>query len=173
MQANYESEVASINAVYEQQKNVLNQQLLDTQAHYDKLLESKAIQAEAEKMIVQNQQKEIIKLLEKFGDSYAITGQTLGEKMYDAFAEKVSKISTLIAQVNSQIDAARNAALAVVASASTVNSKPSSGTTQTSGKVTEVAGTVVRVTNNFNSPVTSPSDVSRASQRVAQALSPV
>ncbi|MBD7967769.1 phage tail tape measure protein [Paenibacillus gallinarum] len=173
MQANYESEVASINAVYEQQKNVLNQQLLDTQAHYDKLLESKNIQAEAEKMIVQNQQKEIIKLLEKFGDSYAITGQTLGEKMYDAFAEKVSKISTLIAQVNSQIDAARNAALAVVASASTVNSKPSSGTTQTSGKVTEVAGTVVRVTNNFNSPVTSPSDVSRASQRVAQALSPV
>lgn len=170
MQADYESEVARINALYEQQKAVLNQQLADTQAHYDKLLESKALQAEAEKMIVQNQQEEIIKLLEKFGDSYAITGQTLGEKMYDAFANKVSQIQTLIAQVNSQIDAARNAALAVVATASNVNNTSPSSSKQSSGKVTEVQGKVVSVTNNFNSPVTSPSDVARSTQRAAQQL---
>ncbi|MBO9596703.1 MAG: hypothetical protein J7559_02605, partial [Cohnella sp.] len=159
LQADRDAEIARIESIAEVTKNSLNATLAATQAHYAKLLSAKALQAEAEKMIVSNQQTEIIKLLEGFGDSYNLTGQTLGEKMYEGFAAKVNQIQTLIASINAQIDAARNAAVAALNSAAAAT-QPKTGT----------SGKSVSVVNNFNSPVTSPSDVSKATQKTAQQL---
>lgn len=173
MQADYEADVARINALYETQKASLNSQLAETQATYDKMLDAKKIQAEAEKMIVQNQQKEIIKLLDGFGDSYNVTGQTLGEKMYQGFAEKVNQIQGLISSINSQIDAARSSAVAAL---STISAAGAAATAAVAGKTTTGSssetrqGVKVEVVNNFNTKVTSPSDVSRATQQAAQKL---
>jgi len=162
--ADRDAEIERINLIAEQQKNSLNEMLKKHQEHYDELLKAKYLQAEAEKMIVQNQQDDIIKLLEGFGESYQITGQTLGEKMYQGFKDKVSQISTLIAQINGKIDAARNAAVsalnqaqeAAAASKNTVNNVQNTKT--------------VNVQNTFSSPVTSPSDISRATQKMGQKL---
>lgn len=168
MAQEYEAQQANINAIYAAQKASLDQQMADTQEHYNKLLEAKAIQAEAEKMIVQNQQEEILQLLEGFGDSYNITGQTLGEKMYQGFREKVMQIQDLIDSINRQIDAARSAAVSAMntATAAASSSSKSSGS-GSSGYTT--SGSIV-VNNTFTSPVTSPSDVSRATTKSAQRL---
>lgn len=168
MAQEYEAQQANINAIYAAQKASLDQQMADTQEHYNKLLEAKAIQAEAEKMIVQNQQEEILQLLEGFGDSYNITGQTLGEKMYQGFYDKVMRIQDVIDSINRQIDAARSAAISAMntVSAATSSSSKSSGG-GSSGYTT--TGSIV-VNNNFNTPVTSPSDVSRATTKSAQRL---
>lgn len=168
MAQEYEAQQANINAIYAAQKASLDQQMADTQEHYNKLLEAKAIQAEAEKMIVQNQQEEILQLLEGFGDSYNITGQTLGEKMYQGFYDKVMRIQDVIDSINRQIDAARSAAISAMntVSAATSSSSKSSGS-GSSGYTT--TGSIV-VNNTFNSPVTSPSDVSRATSKSAQRL---
>lgn len=173
MQADYEADVTRINALYETQKASLNAQLAETQATYDKMLDAKKIQAEAEKMIVQNQQKEIVELLKGFGDAYNLTGQTLGEKMYQGFAEKVNQIQGLISSINSQIDAARSSAVAAlntISAAGAAASGASGGKSSTSGSTDTRQAVKVEVVNNFNTKVTSPSDVARATQQAAQKL---
>ncbi|MEC0242763.1 phage tail tape measure protein [Paenibacillus dokdonensis] len=182
MAEEYQAQQDNINAIYAAQKLSLDQQLADTQAHYAKLLEAKNLQAEAEKMIISKQQDDILKLLNDFGDGYQQAGQTLGEKMVAGFRPKVDEISQMIASVVAQIDSARSAALQTMATAaaaasaanaaaskkdtSTSNNKPSD---PLSGVVTETTGTV-RVINNFNTPVTSPSDVAKATIKSAQQL---
>lgn len=168
MAQEYEAQQANINAIYAAQKASLDQQMADTQAHYAQLLEAKALQAEAEKMIVQNQQEEILKLLEGFGESYNITGQTLGEKMYQGFYDKVMRIQDVIDSINRQIDAARSAAISAMNTASGAAS--SSGSKSSGSGSSGYTTTGVVVNNTFNSPVTSPSDVSRATAKSAQRL---
>ncbi|NOJ74139.1 phage tail tape measure protein [Paenibacillus alvei] len=169
MQLDRDAELERINQIAEAQKVALDQQLAATQEHYNQLLSAKNLQAEAEKMIVQNQQEDIIELLKGFGDSYNITGQTLGEKMYQGFADKVNKIQTLIDNINRQIDSARSAAVSALSSVSSGRSSGSESSGSKSGPE-PVRGTVVSVTNNFNTPVTSPSDISRANRKLAQML---
>ncbi|WP_413373285.1 phage tail tape measure protein [Paenibacillus taichungensis] len=172
MQADYDADVARINALYETQKASLNAQLVETQATYDKMLDAKKIQAEAEKMIVQNQQEDIIKLLDGFGDAYNTTGQTLGEKMYQGFKEKVDQIQSLISSINAQIDAARSSAVSAlnaVSGGGGGGGTSSGGGSSSSGTETRTA-VKVEVVNNFNSKVTSPSDVARATQQAAQKM---
>ncbi|MEC0110402.1 phage tail tape measure protein [Paenibacillus taichungensis] len=172
MQADYDADVARINSLYETQKASLNAQLAETQATYNKMLDAKRIQAEAETLIVQNQQEDIIKLLEGFGDAYNVTGQTLGDKMYEGFKSKVDQITSLIQNINSQIDAARTSAVAALntVSAAAVGAGSSTGSTSTSGTTETRQAVKVEVVNNFNSAVTSPSDIARATTVSAQKL---
>ncbi|WP_223145577.1 phage tail tape measure protein [Paenibacillus antarcticus] len=166
MAEEYEAQQLNINAIYASQKASLDQQLLDSQLHYAALLEAKALQAEAEKMIIQNQQEEILKLLEKFGDGYQAAGQTLGEKMVAGFKPKVDEMSSMIAGLISQIDSARSAVLqtmALAASATAATSASSSG-----GSTSGASKTSVNIT--INTPVTSPSAVAKAGVKAAQKL---
>lgn len=160
--ADRDAEIERINFLADKQREALNTQLAAFQAHYNQLLSAKRIQAEAEKMIIQNQQTEIIALLQEFGSAYELTGQTLGQKMYEGFKEKFMQIQSLIDSVNRQIDAARNAAMAAMASASAASAMTSTSVTNNNRSVS--------VTNLFSAPVTSPSDVSRATQRMSQQL---
>lgn len=166
MAAEYQAQQDNINAIYAAQKASLDQQLADTQAHYAKLLEAKSLQAEAEKMIINNQQQDILKLLNDFGDGYQLAGQTLGEKMVAGFKPKVDEISSMIAGVIAQIDAARSAALETMVLAA--NAASAEADTGKSGKT--AGNTNIDVTNNFYSKVTSPSDVSRSATNTAQKL---
>ncbi|MGW8823363.1 phage tail tape measure protein [Paenibacillus lautus] len=173
MLAEYEAQQANINAIYSAQKASLDQQLIDTQNHYNQLLNAKSLQAEAEKMIINKQQEEILKLLEDFGDSYNVVGQSLGEQFYDGFASEVNKIQSLIDSITAQISAARSAAVSAMNMASEVaasNNQKSNNNPSPSSSNGPIKGTVVSVTQNFNSPVTSPSDVSRAGAKAAQQL---
>ncbi|WCR29712.1 hypothetical protein L3476_13890 [Paenibacillus thiaminolyticus] len=121
-------------------------------------------------MIVENQQEEILQLLESFGDGYNLAGQTLGEKMYQGFASEVNKIQGLIDSIYRQIDAARSAAVSAM---NTASAAASSSSSKSSGSNSSSSTPVVRgvvVNNTFNSPVTSPSDVSRSTAKAAQRL---
>lgn len=174
MLAEYEAQQANINAIYVAQKASLDQQLIDTQNHYNQLLNAKSIQAEAEKMIINKQQEEILALLDSYGEGYNQAGQTLGEQMVAGFKPHVDEISAMIANVVAQINAARSAAVSAMNEAARTPSGGGGGQSSSnggSGSQKETRnGTVVSVTNNFNTPVTSPSDVSRASTRSAQQL---
>ncbi|WP_216634006.1 hypothetical protein, partial [Paenibacillus alvei] len=92
------------------------------------------------------------------------------EKMYQGFADKVNKIQTLIDNINRQIDSARSAAVSALNSAAASGSSSGSGSSGSKSGSEPVRGTVVSVTNNFNTPVTSPSDISRANRKLAQML---
>lgn len=163
MQADKDAEIERINQIAETQKASLDHMLASTQEHYNQLLSAKNLQAEAEKMIVQNQQDEIIKLLQGFGEAYNIAGQTLGEQMVQGFKEKVSQIQSLIDSIHQQINAARSAAVSAFRDVS-APSRSYGGYNPTS------SARHISVTNYYHTPVTSPSDISRASTRAAQRL---
>lgn len=154
-----DAQIASINFVAEQKKKSLEADLVAHQQHYANLLLARNLQAEAEKMIIQNQQKEILALLNDFGEDYNRAGRTLGEEMYEGFAAEVNKIQALINQIQAQIAAARAAAMSAMASAGSSAGGSTANTT-----------TNITVQNSFNAPVTSPSDVARATQKTAQQL---
>lgn len=157
MAEEYEAQQANINAIYAAQKASLDQRLTDTQAHYNQLLAAKALQAEAEKMIISQQQADIIALLESYGEGYNVAGQTLGEQMYQGFKGQVDQIQTLIDNIHAQIASARAAAMSAMSSAasSVVNNNNSRSVSQV---------------NNFYSSTTSPSQVVKAAKKVAQGL---
>jgi len=160
-----EATLIHLNSIAEATKTSLNEEMDKAKEHYGNLLKAKALQAQAEKLIVSNNQKEIIKLLDGFGEAYQITGQTLGEKLYEGFKDKVMQIVPMIDDINRRIDAARNAAVAALNAAPTTKSVGSANNPNS-----KTSGSNVTVTNNFNTPVTSPSDVSKAAQKTAQQL---
>lgn len=173
MAAEYQAQQESINAIYAAQKASLDQQLADTQAHYAKLLEAKNLQAEAEKMIIDKQQKDILVLLNSYGDSYNLAGQTLGEQLVAGFKPQVDEISAMIANVVAQINAARSAAVSAMAEANAAASAAAAASANKNsaiGSSAKSSPTQVAVINHFNTPITTPSSISAATQRAAQKL---
>lgn len=173
MAAEYQAQQDNINAIYAAQKASLDQQLADTQAHYAKLLEAKNLQAEAEKMIIDKQQKDILVLLNSYGDSYNLAGQTLGEQLVAGFKPQVDEISAMIANVVAQINAARSAAVSAMAEANAAASAAaaaSASKNSVGGSSAKSSPTQVAVINHFNTPITTPSSISAATQRSAQKL---
>lgn len=51
------------------------------------------LSATAQKMIIDNNQKDIISLLQKYGDDYEITGQSIGERFANAFSSSIDTIN--------------------------------------------------------------------------------
>lgn len=182
--ADYLAEVERINATYENTKTSLEQRMIATQDHYAKLLDAKRIQAEAEKMIVQDQQEEIIKLLGEFGDDYKVTGTSLGEQLYNGFKGPVMQIMSLIDELNAKIRQSRSEAVAALNAATSASSsggggsitKPtssggsSSKSSSSSGGGGGSSSKTVNVTNNFSSSSLSPSKIANTIKKTAQSL---
>lgn len=160
-----DEEIARINEIALKTKESLDEQMKEMKQHFDDLLKARSLQAEAEKLLIDNQQQEIVALIEGYGESYQIAGQTLGEKLFSGFKGRVDQINGLIDDINKRIDDARNAALTAMDKASS-SQAPS---TKSSAPVAN-GGKTVTVNNTFTAPVTSPSDVSRAAQKTAQQL---
>ncbi|WP_025678395.1 hypothetical protein [Paenibacillus massiliensis] len=183
--ADYLAEVERINATYESTKTSLDQRMIATQDHYAKLLDAKRIQAEAETMIVQDQQEEIIKLLGEFGDDYKVTGTSLGEQMYNGFKGPVNRIMDLIDELNRKMQKARADAVAAMNSVSAASSSggsfgsgssssssggSSSKSSSSSGGGGGSSSKTVNVTNNFSSSNLSPSKIANTIKKTAQNL---
>ena len=60
-------------------QQILDQTLLDYQETYDRLTEKSKRRAEVEKMIMNETQDEIIKLLHSYEDQYERAGNSLGD----------------------------------------------------------------------------------------------
>jgi hypothetical protein len=105
-----ESELISINSLYEASKGTLDQKQLDLDAFYAKKLEDSAINAEAEKLIIDQNQQEILELLKGYGDGYQAVGKSLGERLVAGFGPQVDKIASMIANVQTKLSAAQSQA---------------------------------------------------------------
>ena len=103
-----EEQDVKIDAIEEEankKKEAYEKQLEQLQTYYDKQIDM--AQETAEKMLlnVEDNQNEIIKLLETYGDKYELTGQTLGEKLAQGINEgAASKIENFIQRIQDRID---------------------------------------------------------------------
>ena len=105
LQEEQDAQIDAIENEAEKRKEAYEQQLDELEKYYDEQIDM--AQETAEKMLlnVEDNQNEIIKLLETYGDKYELTGQTLGEKLVQGINEgAASKIENLIQKIQDRID---------------------------------------------------------------------
>ncbi len=88
LQKEKENELKNINSIYESQKDSLEKQLKKHRETYEEMTKNAALHAQAEQMIMDNNQKDIIKLLHSYEGAYEQAGQSLGEKLVEGFKLK-------------------------------------------------------------------------------------
>lgn len=130
------------------------------------------MQAEAAAMMMNSGQEDILALLKSFAPDYNLTGQTLGEQLYDGFIGKVGNIDTWFtaltdrfAQFRADLDRAATAAANQFYA--THGAPAGLPTASPTGAVMAAGPTFIM---NFNSPVTSPTEIRREMERLAAQL---
>lgn len=101
-----DNKVQAIEDEAEKQKEQYDKQLDELEEYYEK--QKEIAQETAEKMLlnVEQNQNEILKLLNSYGNAYEITGQTLGEKLAQGINNGIAdKIQNVIQKIQDTIDA--------------------------------------------------------------------
>ncbi|MCC5416387.1 phage tail tape measure protein [Clostridium botulinum] len=164
LQKEKENELKNINSIYESNRQSLEKQLEDYRSFCAKKTNDAALQAEAERIIIDNNQKEIIELLHSYEEAYQQAGQSLGEKLVEGFKPKIQEIKDMIASIQESFEEARDSALNSMAEASAINSIQ-----QYSSNVSSTIDNSKSVVNHnsftFNSPrALSPSEMRRQNE---------
>ena len=145
LQDEQQAELDHIAKIYNARKKSLDNQLQKTKDTYAKMTEDAQLEAQAEQMIMKNNQDEIIALLNSYSDTYKLTGQTLGDKLAEGFQPAIDRIKNMISSIDDAISSARNSALSALSEAKTAKAAASSS-----------YATSKTVRNNIKINITSP-----------------
>lgn len=117
LQEEQDSKIEAIEAEAERQSEIYNKQLEELEKYYEEQIDMAQETAENMLLNVGKNQDKIIQLLQKYGDKYEITGQTLGEKLAQGINNGLaSKIENIIAKIQDKIDASIEAQISKMAS---------------------------------------------------------
>lgn len=161
-------EITAIQEKANQQISAINDEQDAIQQAYAERLKSAALQAEAERMIMANNQDEIIALLGEYAPEYDALGKTLGEKLLDGFKDKVGSVIDWFKSLNDTLyNIQQNAASQAIAAADAF----SNAYAQRQAAETSVPPTtIVEQTVIFNEPVESATQVARRLDQANQDL---
>lgn len=157
MEQDKKAQLDNINQIYNANKTSLNNQLEDVKNFYTQKLSDANLEAESEKLIMDNNQKDIVALLNSYGEQYKQAGQTLGDRLAEGFKPAIDNIKSMIASITDQISAARDSALSTMqtANAAVGNSNIPYSSSSTKN-VSNNDNSKTSVTNNFNFTHNSP-----------------
>lgn len=159
-----EEEIKRISQSAEQQLKALDAEEEQIRAYYEERMQTAAIQAEAEKMVLAAKQGEIMELLYAYVPEYEALGQSMGERLLDGFMKKVGNITTWFGNFNKGIAGMQKtlADASVLAAERFYVSREEAQKAESSVVVTQNV--------NFNQPVESPAQVARRMEDVNDAL---
>ncbi len=142
------------------EKDALDAQREAVRSAYDERTQSQSLAAEAERLLLAQNQDELIALLTGYAPAYNALGQTLGEKLADGFAASLTDVTAwfdaLARQVSDVQEQMNDAALAAADTFYAANR----------AALSAAQAVTIEQSNTFNVPVESPSDTAR---KVAQA----
>ncbi|WCJ71964.1 phage tail tape measure protein [Clostridium botulinum] len=166
LQKEKENELKNINSIYESNKKSLEKQLEDYRSFCVKKTQDAVLQAEAERIIMDNNQKEIIELLHSYEEAYQQAGQSLGEKLVEGFKPKIEELKDMIASIQESFEVARNSALnSMAAQSSAINSIKQYSSNVSSTSIDNSRSVVNHNSFTFNSPrELSPSEMMRKNE---------
>lgn len=98
-----EEKEKAINSIYEFEKDKYEQQLKNIEKFYENKLKDANLNAEAEKMIINNSQKEIVNLLRNYGAEYEVAGQTLGERLMAGIMPGIESVKDMINSISTSL----------------------------------------------------------------------
>ncbi len=106
LQEEQDNKVQAIEDEAEKQKEAYEKQLEELEKYYDEQIDMAQKTAEQMLLNVNQNQEKILELLQKYGDAYEITGQTLGEKLAQGINDGVANnIQNVIQKIQDVIDA--------------------------------------------------------------------
>ena len=147
-----DEEKANIENLTKIKKEEYEKQLKDIEEYYEKQISKAEETAQTMLLNVENNQEEILSLLQNYGDAYAITGQSFGEKLGQSFADTaMEKIQNAISSMQRIIDTAIENNIARLAASTEKYSSSTAGSTVVSKTVN------IEQNNTITSPVDSPS----------------
>lgn len=111
LEAKKKNELDNINDIYTNEKEMYETRLEESKKFYEQQIESAKLQAEAEKLIMDKNQKDIVELLKSYSKDYEIAGMTLGEKLVDGFKPAIASIKDMIDSITADLSSARDEAL--------------------------------------------------------------
>ncbi|WP_435653979.1 phage tail tape measure protein [Clostridium botulinum] len=166
LQKEKENELKNINSIYESNRQSLEKQLEDYRSFCAKKTNDAALQAEAERIIMDNNQKEIIELLHSYEEAYQQAGQSLGEKLVEGFRPKIEELKDMIASIQESFEVARNSALnSMAAQSSAINSIQPYSSNASLTSIDNSRSVVNHNSFTFNSPrALSPSEMMRKNE---------
>ena len=133
--------------------------------YYNKQIEKAEETAQQMLINAEDNQKQILELLQTYGDSYEITGQTFGEKLGQGFAEKaMEKIQNVINTIQITIDKAIENNIAKLAKSTEKYTTGIAGNTIISKTVN------VEQNNTITSPIESPSVIYKKQETINRNL---
>lgn len=159
-----EGQISSAKAQADARKEGLQAELDAVNENYSNLTDSLKLQAEAELFITEKSQSDVVALLKSYAPEYGKIGETLGERLAEAFRKKMVSVLEYAESVTNQI----NSYAGVVAGAAnkTANNFNASRAQPSGNSTTQY----VNSTANFYNPVDSPIATKRALESVSQGL---
>lgn len=172
LKAALQDQIDAINDTVQAEEDKLNKQLEANNAYYDELTKEQNLQAEAQRLLMNSNQQQILALLKSFAPDYNLTGQTLGEQLYKGFASKVGSIETWFDRLTQKFSAYQDQVASVAMAAADkfyrVHGVPSRmQTAPATGRVTTTGPTMHIY---FNQPVQSPTEVRRELERLLEQM---
>ncbi|MGH4125094.1 MAG: phage tail tape measure protein [Clostridium sp.] len=160
---NYNSTKEVFNKQYADSKDILDKKLKDVKKFYEDKLKEANLEAEAEKLVMDNNQKGIIELLNSYGDQYKLTGQTLGDRLAEGFKPAIDNIRSMIANITAGISQANDEAVSTLQTVN-ANAVASSAKINSSGNSSSSSSTT-STKNEYNVAITSPMAQTPSQQR--------
>lgn len=148
----------------QQELDKLDEEESSIEKIYEKRLDAAALEAEAEKLIMENSQQEILSLLSTYVPEYDLLGRTMGERLLDGFQRTVGNVVSWFGQLSKQVDSVWNGLV------STAGQNVSLAGGQTGAGASRPPEVNIVQNVSFNQPVESPGDVARRMESVNQAL---
>ena len=172
LESQKQNEINNINNLYEANKSNLENQLNNTKKFYEEKLKIANLEAESQKLIVSNNQKEILKLIKSYDKDYEQAGKTLGQRLAEGMQEKIHPVLDLIDSIQDRINNLRTQE--IQASINTAKYSPisSMGSGSINSTTNNSSSTIVNNNNiTFNSPKQlAPSEIQRQTETTLRNL---
>ena len=154
------AQIEAVEAQAQSGLDALDEEQAAIEKAYEERMRAAALQAEAERMLLETSQRELLSLLADYAPEYNATGETLGEKLAEGFQSAVGGIADWFEAFNAQVLAVQGQLAAASLAATDAFYEQQQAR----------AATVVHQTVNFNQPVETPGQAAKRLEEANEAL---
>ncbi len=173
LKASLQEQINQVQQKVEAEQEKIDKQIEANDKYYEELTKEQNLQAEAQKLLMKNNQAEILNLLKNFAPEYNLTGQSLGEQLVDGFMGKVADIETWFGGLTAKFSQYQNqiASIATQAADEFYRTHGIAREMQSGAAATAAVSTSSpQITMIFNQPVESPTEIRREMERLTEQL---
>ena len=173
LKASLQEQINQVQQKVEAEQEKIDKQIEANDKYYEELTKEQNLQAEAQKLLMKNNQVEILNLLKNFAPEYNLTGQSLGEQLVDGFMGKVADIEAWFGGLTAKFSQYQNqiASIATQAADEFYRTHGIAREMQSGAAATAAVSTSSpQITMIFNQPVESPTEIRREMERLTEQL---